>query len=77
MKKDIHPHYYPQAKVKCNSCGQIWEVGSTREYMEVDVCSNCHPFFTGKERIVDTLGKVERYQKRLQKTEEIKKKKKN
>lgn len=74
MKKDIHPKYYPKAKVKCNSCQTVFEIGSTREYMEVDVCSHCHPFYTGKERIIDTLGEVEKYQKRLKKTEEIKKK---
>lgn len=75
MKKNIHPKYYPNAKVKCNSCQTIFEIGSTREYMEVDVCSKCHPFYTGKERIIDSVGEIEKFQKRLKKTEEIKKKK--
>ena len=64
MKKDIHPKYYPKAKVKC-SCGHNFTVGSTKEYMEIEICSQCHPFYTGKEKIVDTLGRVERFKKRL------------
>lgn len=66
MKKNIHPKYYPDAKVKC-ACGKEFTVGSTREYMEIEVCSNCHPFYTGKGKLIDTLGTVEKFKKRLQK----------
>jgi ribosomal protein L31 len=58
VKPDIHPKYY-QAKVHCGSCGTEWTVGSTREELRVDVCSNCHPFFTGTQNIIDTAGQVE------------------
>ena len=65
MKPDIHPKYY-EAKVHCGSCGTEWTVGSTRPELRVDVCGNCHPFFTGKQTIIDTAGQVERFQKRLE-----------
>ncbi|MBU0476686.1 50S ribosomal protein L31 [Patescibacteria group bacterium] len=64
MKKDIHPKYYPDTKVKC-ACGNTFEVGSTKEFIETEICSNCHPFYTGKEKLIDTTGRVERYRKRL------------
>jgi large subunit ribosomal protein L31 len=64
MKKDIHPKYYPNAQVIC-SCGNTWTTGSTQEVIRTDVCSNCHPFFTGEQRIVDTAGQVDRFMKRL------------
>ena len=67
MKPDIHPKYF-EAKVHCGSCGTEWTVGSTRPELRVDVCSNCHPFFTGKQTIIDTAGQVERFQKRLERT---------
>lgn len=65
MKEGIHPKYYPNAKVIC-SCGNTWTTGSTTEVIRTDVCSACHPFFTGEQRIVDTAGQVDRYQKRLE-----------
>ena len=65
MKPDIHPQYF-EAKVHCGSCGTEWTVGSTRPELRVDVCGNCHPFFTGKQTIIDTAGQVERFQKRLE-----------
>ncbi len=65
MKEGIHPKYH-QATVTCGSCGATFTVGSTRPTLHVDVCSNCHPFFTGKQTIVDTAGQVERFQKRLE-----------
>lgn len=68
MKKDIHPKYYPEAKVVC-SCGNTFTTGSTQELVRTDVCSACHPFFTGEQRIVDTAGQVERFMKRLEKRE--------
>ena len=67
MKPEIHPRYV-QSKVHCGSCGTEFEVGSTRDEMRVDVCSNCHPFYTGKQNIIDTAGQVERFQKRLERT---------
>lgn len=70
MKKEIHPTYYPQAQVIC-SCGNTWTVGSTVEVIRTDVCSACHPFFTGEQRIVDAEGQVDRFLKRLERRDEI------
>jgi len=66
MKKNIHPPYFPNAKVKC-ACGAEFEVGSTKEFLEIEICSKCHPFYTGKEKILDTMGRVEKFRKRLEK----------
>ena len=74
MKKDIHPKYYPNAEVNC-ACGNKFKIGSTKEHIETEICSKCHPFYTGKEKIVDSLGRVERFKKRLAKKKELKKKK--
>jgi large subunit ribosomal protein L31 len=65
MKAGIHPTYYPNAVVVC-SCGNTWTTGSTKESIRTDVCSACHPFYTGEQRIVDTAGQVERFMKRLE-----------
>ncbi len=65
MKANTHPKYF-QAKVHCGSCGTDFELGSTREELRVDVCSNCHPFYTGRQNIIDTAGQVERFQRRLE-----------
>lgn len=65
MKTDIHPTYFPDAKVTC-ACGESWTTGSTISEIKVDICSNCHPFFTGEQRIVDTEGQVDRFYKRLE-----------
>ena len=67
MKADIHPTYR-QAQVHC-ACGNTFTVGSTAEQIRVEVCSNCHPFFTGTQNIVDTAGQVERFQKRLERSQ--------
>ena len=67
MKKDIHPQYYPNAKVKC-VCGNQFTVGATVPEIKIEICSNCHPFYTGKGKLVDTKGRVERFKKRLEKT---------
>ncbi len=64
MKEGIHPKYYPDAKVVC-SCGATWTTGSTVPMIRTDVCSSCHPFFTGEQRIIDTAGQVDRYHKRV------------
>lgn len=65
MKTEIHPTYFPEAKVVC-ACGETWVTGSTVEDIRVDICSNCHPFYTGEQRIVDTEGQVERFYNRLE-----------
>ena len=65
MRNDIHPTYYPEAKVIC-ACGNTWTTGSTQEEIRTDVCYKCHPFFTGEQRIVDTEGQVDRFYKKLQ-----------
>jgi len=64
MKAKIHPTYYPDAQVVC-SCGNTWTTGSTQKMLRTDVCSKCHPFFTGEQRIVDSAGQVDRFMKRL------------
>jgi large subunit ribosomal protein L31 len=66
MKADIHPTYH-QAQVHC-ACGHEFTVGSTAETIRVEVCSKCHPFFTGTQNIVDTAGQVERFQRRLERS---------
>ncbi len=68
MKTGIHPKYV-QATITC-ACGNTFTVGSTRENMRVDICSKCHPFYTGTQRIVDTAGRVERFRKRFNLGEE-------
>ncbi|HEY5730988.1 MAG TPA: 50S ribosomal protein L31 [Anaerolineales bacterium] len=66
MRKDIHPTYYTEAKVTCSSCGKEWTTGSTKKEIRLDLCSNCHPFFTGEAmRILDTEGQVDRFYKKL------------
>jgi large subunit ribosomal protein L31 len=69
MKKDIHPTYYTDAQVVC-ACGNTWTTGSTMKLIRTDVCSACHPFYTGEQRIVDTEGQVDRFYKRLQARQE-------
>ena len=64
MKKEIHPTYYPDAQVTC-ACGNTWTTGSTQQVIRTDICSNCHPFYTGEQRIVDTEGQVDRFYKKL------------
>lgn len=66
MKTDIHPKYYPEAKVTC-ACGNTFTVGSTKEKIEVEICSACHPFFTGQEKVMDTAGRVEKFKTRQSK----------
>ena len=64
MKSEIHPKYFPNAVITC-SCGVKWTVGSTKPELSVELCSKCHPFFTGEQRIVDTEGRVERFKRRF------------
>ena len=70
MKDKIHPRYFPEAQVIC-ACGNTWTTGATQETVRTDVCSACHPFFTGEQRIVDTAGQVERFMRRLEKRAEL------
>ncbi len=72
MQKDIHPTYYPDAKVTC-ACGNIFAVGSTKDAISVEVCAACHPFFTGNEKVMDTAGRVEKFKARAQKAAPVKK----
>lgn len=66
MKKGIHPTYYPEAQVVC-ACGNTWTTGSTRKMIRTEVCSKCHPFFTGQQaRIIDIEGQVDRFYRKLQ-----------
>jgi len=67
MKEKIHPTYYDECEVICASCGNRWTTGSTRKTLHVEVCSNCHPFFTGEQaRMLDVEGQVDRFYKKLQ-----------
>ena len=65
MREKTHPTFYPDAQVTC-ACGNTWTTGSTMKSIKTDVCSQCHPFFTGEQRIVDTEGQVDRFYKKLQ-----------
>lgn len=66
MKKDIHPQYFPKATIKC-VCGQEFEIGSTQEEVRVEICSSCHPFYTGKKNSIDAAGQIEKFNKKLAK----------
>lgn len=70
MKTDIHPQYHPQVKVKC-ACGNTFVIGSTKAEITTDICAACHPFFTGKEKLIDTAGKVEKFRARRAKAAEV------
>lgn len=63
MKKDIHPEFFPEAKATC-VCGAVFTVGSTSDKISVEICSNCHPFYTGNEKILDAAGRVEKFKTR-------------
>ncbi len=65
MKKDIHPEYH-ETSIKC-ACGNEVEVGSTKPDMKIEICSKCHPFFTGKQKLIDTAGRIERFRKKYAK----------
>ena len=64
MKKDIHPKYYPEAKIVC-ACGHSFTTGSTLPEIKVEICSACHPFYTGKQKLVDSARRVEKFQARV------------
>jgi len=66
MKPDTHPKYYEKAKITC-ACGNTFYTGSTKEELRIDLCSKCHPFYTGKQKLVDTARRVEKFQERAAK----------
>lgn len=74
MKTGIHPNYFEKAKITC-ACGKVFVTGATQEEIRTDICSNCHPFYTGKEKLIDTAGRIERFKTRktLTKTGLVKK----
>ncbi|HMC23390.1 MAG TPA: 50S ribosomal protein L31 [Thermoanaerobaculia bacterium] len=65
MKTEIHPQYH-QVQVHC-ACGETWTTGSTKKELRVEICSKCHPFFTGKQKLVDSAGRIDRFQQRYSK----------
>ena len=65
MKAEIHPKYFDKAKVTC-ACGNVFTTGSTKEEINVEICSTCHPFYTGLEKVLDTAGRVEKFKARKQ-----------
>ena len=67
MKKDIHPQFFRQATITC-SCGNSYTAGATKESIRVEICSQCHPFYTGQQRVVDTEGRIERLRRRFKMT---------
>ncbi len=66
MKKDIHPKYFEHAKTTC-VCGAKYDFGSTKETINIEICGNCHPFYTGTEKVLDTAGRVEKFKTRATK----------
>jgi large subunit ribosomal protein L31 len=70
MKTEIHPQYH-QVQVHC-ACGETWTTGSTRKELRVEICSKCHPFFTGKQKLVDSAGRIDRFQRKYAKKEAAK-----
>jgi large subunit ribosomal protein L31 len=67
MKKKIHPQYFEDAKIAC-SCGAVLETGATQKEMQVEICSQCHPLYTGKKKVMDTTGRVDRFKKLTERT---------
>ena len=76
MKQNIHPKYYPKANVRC-ACGNAFFVGATKEFIETEVCAKCHPFYTKQEKVMDTLGRVQKYKERAAKKSTAVKRTKN
>jgi len=71
MKAEIHPKYFPKAKVTC-ACGAVHVTGATFEEHSVEICSACHPFYTGKQKLVDTAGRVDKFRSRMEKANKMK-----
>lgn len=70
MKAEIHPQYFQQAHIQC-SCGNVIVTGSTKEKMKTELCSKCHPFYTGQQKLVDTAGRVDKFQAKRKKSAEL------
>lgn len=70
MKKDIHTTYHSDAKIRC-ACGAEYKIGSTAKEIKVEICSNCHPFYTGKQKLVDTARRVEKFEAKVAKKSEV------
>jgi len=66
MKKQIHPAYFPKATFRC-ACGNVFVTGATKEMIETEICAKCHPFYTGQEKVLDTLGRVQKFKDKLAK----------
>lgn len=64
MKQEIHPKYFDKATAQC-ACGNKFEIGATKPEIKVEICSACHPFFTGKEKMIDTAGRVDKFKKKM------------
>ncbi len=75
MKKGVHPTYFAKAGVTC-ACGNKFFVGSTKEFIETEICAKCHPFYTKKENILDTMGRVQKFKEKMAKKSETPKIKK-
>ena len=73
MKKDIHPQYFDDTKVVC-ACGNTFTTGSTKQELRVEICSHCHPFYTGKQNLLDIAGTIDKFKKRSSKAAELKSK---
>ena len=71
MKKNIHPQYHQNAEIKC-ACGASFVIGSTKPEIHTEICSHCHPFYTGKEKLIDTTGRVEKFKARVAKAKTTK-----
>jgi large subunit ribosomal protein L31 len=74
MKENLHPTYFPDAKVVC-ACGNSFTTGSTKKELHVEICYNCHPFYTGKQNLLDIAGTIDKFKKRSSRTAELKTKK--
>lgn len=72
MKKEIHPKYNDKIEIKC-ACGAKFSVGSTKDKISIEVCSQCHPFYTGQEKVMDTAGRVDKFKKRQEAAKKLKK----
>jgi large subunit ribosomal protein L31 len=70
-KENLHPTWYPAATVSCMSCGKTWTTGATVANLTTEICSNCHPFYTGEQRIIDTEGRVDTFLRRLQRRDDM------
>lgn len=75
MKKEIHPAYHEKVKAEC-SCGATFVVGSTLSELKTEICSNCHPFYTGKQKLLDSSGNVDRFKKKMAAKKEVAKERK-